>query len=229
MEDQGGPLLYDSGEESLSTFQIWIMALTKPDEDTYSRIIRDPRANLGKALLWVSATSLIGYSILLLANIALGTLGILSQFSEFSGLAPQYRNLLGSSLLIAILCVPVWTVVNVVIFLIYAGIVHFIASALGGTGTYSKLVYAFAAFTAPFSLIYDFLLVIPLIQCLAIFTGIYAFFLSILALKVVHRFSWGKSIGTFIILLVLMFFLFVIIGLLLMRLLDSVLPSQLGI
>lgn len=229
MDDQATPVIYDSQVESFTILQTWIMALTQPYENTYARLIRDPKAGFGKAVLWVFVTNLIGYSILSLANLALGGLSVLSRFSELKEFMPDYPYLLGGSMLASLLCIPVWTVVGLVIFLVHTSIVHFVAGALGGNGTYSELVYAFAAFTAPFALIYDILMTIPIIQCFAIFTAFYAMFLSIVALKTVHRFSWGKSIGTFVILLILWFFIIVIIGLLLMRFLSGWLSSQMGI
>lgn len=189
------------GEEQLTTFQIWIMALTQPSEETYARILRDPKASVGKAAVWVFVTSLIGSTISLFANAIFGSFSSISRLAELGEFSPMFEDLAESAAsgfsIGQVLCIPVWAVVGVAIFFIQAGVLHFIAGALGGNGTYADLIYAFAAYAAPFGLAYSVLMAIPIVQCFGIFVGFYGLYLGILALKVVHRFDWGKAIGTY--------------------------------
>jgi hypothetical protein len=216
MEYQSEPGVY-YGEERFSTFQVWSMALTNPSEETYRRIVRDPDAGLGRAVVWFLAATLVGTTITVIANVLFGGLPSFSQMTELTEMMPEYQDLMGNMALFQVICIPVWTVVGLLVFLVHTGAIHFVAGALGGEGTFSDLIYAFAAYTAPFTLVYNVLLAIPIIQCFAVFLSFYALYLGVVALKVVHRFDWGKSIATFGILIAFLVLVFCIISALMAR------------
>lgn len=192
----------------VSILQIWLLALVRPSEEAYESIYSDPSASVAKGLLWVAAGSLIAGTLSFLARS--GTWArALSQLSDQSQLGDLA---LGSA--VALLClVPAVVVLAVVGMVIYAGILQFIAGALGGTGRYQDLLYMLSTITAPISVINGVLGVIPFIGgCLALPLAAYNFYLTGLAIKAVHRFSWGKAIvtmlipGLFILLLLIILF-----------------------
>ncbi|MCJ7567131.1 MAG: hypothetical protein MUO58_06300, partial [Anaerolineales bacterium] len=74
--------------------------------------------------------------------------------------------------------------------------------------------YALAAFTAPLTLLSGVIGWIPLVNCLTIPLGIYSLLLTLLAVKSVNRMSWGKTISTFAVLLLVSVLLAVVLGLL---------------
>ena len=79
--------------------------------------------------------------------------------------------------------------------LLYAGIAHVFARLLGGTGSYSDLVYAYGAFVAPLSLLTSILVVIPFLNfCLAIPVVIFYLILAVIAVSAVNQFGTGKSL-----------------------------------
>jgi hypothetical protein len=83
----------------------------------------------------------------------------------------------------------------VVSLMIWAAITQFTAGILGGTGTYSRLVYVFGAYSAPLSLISGVIGSIPFVgPCLAIPLLVYGFVLNVISVNVVNKFGWGKSI-----------------------------------
>jgi pilus assembly protein Flp/PilA len=193
--------------KSLSWSETWIKALTQPSEASYAEIANDPEATPRRAYTWIFISSLIGYIIYMFVSSLLGT------------------NMIGErvlgSLVAAVLCgAPIGGLLAVLGIMINAGISQLIASALGGTGTYSKLVYAVAAYTAPLSLISFFLGIIPYVNCLALPLGLYGIFLNITAVKAVNRFSWGKAVISSIVILVLLIVLVAIVVIVVLALLG---------
>lgn len=89
---------------------------------------------------------------------------------------------------------PLGAVVAVFFTIIFASIVQWIAKRLGGVGTFSSLVYAFAASLAPIALIGLVVSTIPYVEYLAIPLIIYGIFLNGLAVRAVHQFGWGKAV-----------------------------------
>ncbi|NCQ35776.1 hypothetical protein GW813_12060, partial [bacterium] len=80
-----------------------------------------------------------------------------------------------------------------------------VAKLFKGTGSYSQLVYAAAAFTAPLMLISGAISALSLIltpyivlcfSILSIGLGIYALVLWVVAVKGVNGFGWGEAVGS---------------------------------
>jgi len=85
-------------------------------------------------------------------------------------------------------------------------IIQWIAKLFGGTGTYEKLLYAFAAITLPFTIISSILALFSVIPYVGICTGvisiglsIYVLVLQVMAVKGVNRFDWGPALGSVLI------------------------------
>jgi hypothetical protein len=195
--DMGGSY----GEEPLTTFQIWVMAITQPVEETYSRILANPNKSVGMALVWIFVVSLIGSTISMISNAIFGsylTAPRLLDLGEYSSIFEDMAEYTSGGFSIGqVLCIPVWAVVAVIVFLIQAGVIHFIAGALGGNGSYSDLIYVNATFAAPIGLVTSVVSAIPVVGCFGIFVGLYGLYLGVVALKVVHRFDWGKAVATY--------------------------------
>ena len=106
-------------------------------------------------------------------------------------------------------------VIGVVLFAIFTVITQAIAGALGGTGNYSKLLYARSAAVAPLSIIYGVLGIIPVVSCLVFPLLIYGVWLDVIAVKATNQFSWGKavmsSIGIWILLFILVAVLIIVV------------------
>ena len=167
----------------LSWTETWIKAVTRPSVTTYEEIVNDPAASSGRAYAWVFITALIGYGFTVisqqLVNIALDS-------ATRGREAPTGA---GPFLLVLFCGVPILSLLSVLGLMFGAGVTNLIASILGGTGTYSKLVYAFAAYYAPLTLISSVLNAIPFINYLAFPLGLYAIALNLIAIKAVHQFG----------------------------------------
>ena len=82
-------------------------------------------------------------------------------------------------------------------------IIQWIAKLFGGTGTYEKLLYAFAAITVPFTIVSSLFVLLSVIPFVGICIGvisfgvsIYVIVLEVMALKAVNRFGWGQAAGS---------------------------------
>jgi hypothetical protein len=92
---------------------------------------------------------------------------------------------------------------SVLFFTLFVAIIQWIAKLFGGTGTYVKLLYAFAAITVPVTIVSSVFVLLSVIPYVGICTGIISFGLSIyvlvlqvMAVKGVNRFGWGQAAGS---------------------------------
>jgi hypothetical protein len=177
-----------SSAETFTWFDIWIQAVTRPSVATFEKIGRDPKASTTRGFLWVFITSLVGYAFIMAGQMAFGGPAGASMFGGQSNLEPV-------QMLVIFACqTPIIAGLSIVGLAISAGITTLIARALGGSGTFSQLVYAFAAYEAPLTLVSGVLGAIPFVIFLNFFLGIYGIVLNVIAVKAVHRFGWGKAI-----------------------------------
>lgn len=176
----------------------WMQAITKPNEQTFAEIGSSRNAKTSTAFLWVFIGSLVNSFILYLAQGAL----ISSMLSDFSD-GSMFGSGAGFSLIGAICGAPVAAVISVLVFAIFTGVTQWVAKMFGGTGTFEKLAYTFAAITVPFSLISAILGLLALIPyigfCFGILTlglAIYVLVLEVMAVKGVNQFGYGAAIGS---------------------------------
>lgn len=207
----GNPTEY----RTYSWLEAWRLALTRPNEETFRSLADDPNGSLGRALSWIAITSAISY--LITASVQLLLSGLFTGPSLLEALEHEAGLLLSRGLMIAGVygCgLPMVVLISVVSMLFYSGVVQFTASVMGGKGTFVEMAYALAAFTAPLTLLSGVIGSIPLVNCLTIPLGIYSLLLTLLAVKSVNRMSWGKTISTFAVLLLVSVLLAVVLGLL---------------
>jgi len=184
-------------------YQVWISALTKPNEATYSEIASTPNAKPTTAYLWVFIGFLVEF---VLSGLVSG--------SRYSGMLGQYGGSgLGSgivgTLITAICGGPILAVIATLFFAIGTAIIQWIAKMFGGQGTYNQLVYVFAAIATPFALIAGVLSLFAAIPyvglCFSIIlfvAALYVLVLNIIAVKGVNQFGWGQAAGSVLIPLV---------------------------
>lgn len=203
-----------------SFLQIWILALTRPREDTYQAFAEDSALSISRAAIWIFLSSLVA-----------GGIGMTLQFGQ---LGPMMRELgregdvaaLAGLGMASLLClVPLFAGFTLAGQAIYIAILQFVAGALGGVGSFEGLFTATAAYIAPVTLVSGVLGAIPLVgACLSLPVSLYAAYLGILTVKSVNRFSWGRAILTFVIPLIVFFLcgLILFLGLLLPVMQESV-------
>ena len=173
---------------------IWVQTVARrPSLATFETLARDPEARSTKAYLWIFVSSLIS-----LVFFAVGL--VLS-----NGWPGSWRSLL----LLLLVEVPIGTLLSVLTFMLSTGVTQLMAKAIRGTGTYRKLAYSIAAFSAPLALIFSAssalvmnvfgriasptvasFLLLPLV----LLFGIYGFVLSVIAVRTVNQLEWVKAI-----------------------------------
>lgn len=203
---------------SLGWAQAWKTALTEPNEAAYQRLVEDPRASLGRAVVWTFVATCITSLLLLGIQFLFG--GMFGTADELSLLVPQEDwPALSAVGLGAMAClVPFAGVFSAMGLVLYAAILQFIAGAFGGQGTVSRLAYALAAYSAPLAILTAFLALVPLVgSCVSLPLGIYGVVLNILAVKAVNRFGWGPALMTFVAWVVIVILISVVLGLLFYR------------
>ena len=200
---------------SLGWSDVWASVLTQPSVATFETILGDPQATDRRACTWVFMSALIGYTF---------SMFVQALVSGLNGSASQAGSSIASAVgisLIAMLCAAPFSALGAVLGLVTsAGITQLIANALGGTGTYSKLVYAFAAYIAPLTLLTSLLGAIPLVNCLAVLPGIYGLVLNVIAVKAVNQFGWGRAIASSVFILLVALVLVAIIWIVVLALLG---------
>ncbi len=195
-----------------SIFQTWINAVTKPNEATYAAIASSPNATTTNAIIWVAIGSLISSFLTILAPNA--GLQDLQRLLQEQGVNNQFTQSLGSggagigTKIIQLVCgAPIAAIFGVIGFLIAVALIQWVARMFGGRGTFDKLAFAFAAITAPMSVVTGLLSLlgaIPFIglcfSLLGLVAALYALVLQIIACKAVNGFtSYGPAIGSVII------------------------------
>lgn len=189
MSQESAPPIISHPTTSLSWSEVWVSALTQPSVATFEGFVQDPDATSKRAYTWVLVSALISYAISALVSMV--------RIAGAQG-GPDASGTLG----ILICGAPIAALLSVLGLAISAGITQAIASALGGTGTYSKLAYTFAAYLAPLALISGVLSSIPYLNLLSYPLAIYGIVLNVIAVKAVHQFSWGKAIASSVLILV---------------------------
>lgn len=200
--------------ERLTWWQIWIRALTRPNEQTYRALADDPRAGLGRAAAWVALSTAVYMAVLSVVQIVFG--GLRQALVELSGTLPVEAAPPLEFVLIGLACLIPFSMVFAVIGLtLNAAVLQFIAGALGGQGSVGRLAYALAAFTAPATVVSGALAAAPLVgACLALPFSLYVFCLQFLAIKAVNRFSWTLALATVAIQCLLVGLVALVVGLL---------------
>lgn len=196
-------------------------AVTKPNEQTFIEISEDQNASARNAYIWIfmmGTLSTIIQTILQAIYSALGvvpTMPAIPGMEEFTAQGASTGSSPLISLVIGLCLSPLGGGLAVLFFALFTAIVQWIAKLFGGSGTYDKLVYTFAAISVPVSLltlVLSLFSAIPFVGvCIGIFSfgiSIYALVLQVMAVKAVNRFDWGKAVGSVLIPVFVLFLFF---------------------
>jgi hypothetical protein len=188
--------------------QAWLITLTQPNELSYTALADDPSASLRKGFAWVFVSGLVSTAVASLLRMAF----ISSMLSSMESSSNSTFGI-GIVLLVTLVCVvPFSAALGGLFLMIYAGIQQFVANALGGEGSVTRLYYVMSAYTAPVSMAAALLSLIPLLgSCLSAVLGLYTLALNALALKTVNRFGWGSAVLSMIVPLIFVVLIFVIV------------------
>jgi len=191
-----------SGSGPTPFYQVWINALTKPNEQTFAAMANSGDAKATTAYLWVFAGSLV--QIFFSALVQSAMMRNLLQQVGSNGNGGQFGGGgIGARLIGAICGAPVGAVIVTLFFAIGIYIIQWIAKMFGGKGTPDQLAYTMASIAAPYSIIaglFILLSAIPFVGlCFSVILGIaglYVLVLQVMAIKGVNQFGWGQAIGS---------------------------------
>lgn len=193
MTESSNTPIFDSTPAAPEPFyKVWLKAVTKPNEQTYAEIANSSGASPTKAYLWLA----ISYIFTFFVSMLVFSFSSSSQYGDFG-------EALGGSVIVLICGAPIGAVIGLLIYALEVAIVQWVAKLFKGTGSYNQLIYAFAAFTAPLTLVSGVLSAFSLIPfiglCFSIISigiGLYSIFLMITAVKGVNKFGWGEAAGS---------------------------------
>jgi hypothetical protein len=163
-----------ASQRSAPWLRIWQKALTQPTVTTYQDLIGWAGDGARETWIWLFASSLISGLLISLEPLFTGA----SQTLDF-GLA---------------LAIPIFAIIAVLVWWLFAGCMHFTARPLKGTGAYANLIYLFAAFSAPLMLLASVLSLVPRSGPLLIGLYLYWLALFVVATQAVHRFSRVRAV-----------------------------------
>ena len=189
-----------SGGGPIPFYQVWINALTKPNEQTFADIANSPNANARTAYIWIFVASLVQFFFTALVQGAM----MQSLLDQAGGSGSQLGGNGIVARLVGVVCgAPIGALIVTLFFALGMYIVQWIAKMFGGTGTSDQLAYAMASIAAPYSIVaglFTLLGAIPLVGlCFSVIlaiAGLYILVLEVMAVKGVNKFGWGQAIGS---------------------------------
>ncbi len=191
--------------------QTWIRVVTGPSEETFAREQGSPNATLQTALIWTVlaavVTAVLGFmQSLLFASSAQGVMGLIEQMDLPPESAAMIDQMMAGGLFAGMSGVGAFLgiIISPIIFLVVVGIVHLIATVLGGKGDFGRYAYLSAAIGAPISIVNAFLGFIPVVGgCVVALLSIYSLILNYFAIKVAYSLTSGRAIVVILIPLII--------------------------
>ena len=188
--------------EPLPWHQVWIAAISKPNEQNFRDLAALPNAKASTAYLWIFISYMFTFAVVAIVQVTVGLPNMAKQFSEL-GMGEFPVGNVGSSLLGLICGAPFAAALSILGFMIGVALVQWSAKIFGGTGSYDKLAYLFGAIQAPMMLVSSVFILLGMIPFIGLCFGvvsmglsIYMLVLQILAVKAVNNFDTGKAIGS---------------------------------
>ena len=180
-------------------FQVWMDALTKPNESTFAEMAASPNAKATTAYIWI----FVGYLVEFFLSSLVQGVAMRRMLEQYGNSGGQLANGFGVGLITAICGAPIIAVIATIFFAIGTAVIQWVAKMFGGKGNNGQLAYALAAILAPFSIVagvLSLLSAIPFIGfCFSVIVaiaGLYILVLEIMAIKGVNQFGWGAAIGS---------------------------------
>jgi transcriptional regulator with XRE-family HTH domain len=169
--------------------EVWWIALTRPSVTAYEELAEDPRATSRRAYGWVVASGLL--SGFVMSSVGAKHIELIVKLNQISG--PSVWEFIKLQLFLY-LAGPVLAAVSSLFWLaLGVWLVQWIARALGGTGTYSRLIYLFAAFHAPLGPVQALTSVQSCLYMAGWALWLYGVVLSVISVKAINKLGWGRA------------------------------------
>ena len=151
------------------TWKYWLRALTRPTTATYRALTDHPEAH-----------ELSAAKLMLIAGLSAALVRVL--------IFPVNGD--------PVLAVAFIVLLSVIGLILISASTRFFAGALGGSGTYSKISFAFSLFSAPLYAVAVPIIAMPAIRFAIVPIAIYWMALTLVASKAVNRFGWKETIAS---------------------------------
>ena len=208
------PSDYDSYQTSgnkTPTLSLWQDVLLSPSTDTFAKYLGE--ADLGRAVLWLLASSAIGGLLQMLS------ITISSGKTFLQAFLPELQRQLpiraGAFSVGTLLCgIPTFIIITLLGAFICVGLIHLVAKLLGGEGSFTETFFLTSAASAPIALVSGALGLlsgllgfIPILGAIfgmlfglvGLVVCIYNLVLVAMAVAAAHRFSLGKGFAAVLI------------------------------
>lgn len=203
--------------------QTWINVLTKPNVGTFQAEADRPNANLTTAIIWMAIAGVVGAIVALIqgafARAQFNAIGGMDAILSGANLPPELAGQITNAANMAFsrgtgFGGAVWALISAILgFLIFVGVIHVVAKALGGQGDYGRYAYQVAAFYAPLSIVAALLGLIPLLGgCLGFIVWIYELVLAVIATQAEYKVDTAKAIIALVVALIVFLVVFGCIG-----------------
>lgn len=181
-------------------YQVWMKALTRPNEQTFAELAASPSARAGTAYLWY----FLGLLVLSLLSALVQGAMMNQMMQQFAPEAGEFDpTVFGSGLVGAICAAPIGAAIGTLFFAVGVMIVQWIAKMFGGRGTTDQLAYALSAIVTPYLILSGLLTLLGAVPyvgfcfgILSLLGGFYVVVLEVMAVKGVNQFGWGPAIGS---------------------------------
>ena len=196
-----------------SMFQTWVNVLTKPGEAVFEAERQKASATLTTALVWIVLATLVTelFGLLQTQLFSSSLDGMESMFelmpAEFRA---QMEMLIDTGAFAGIMRAMNLgsIIIEPIFFIIGIGILHLVASVLGGQGQFGRYAYFNATFSAPLSIIGSLLGFVPVLgACVGFILPIYGWVLTYFATKAEYGLSDGRAIVVVLVPLIVVFVL----------------------
>ncbi len=182
---EGEMVIHSNAEISgRSWLSIWIDVITHPREKTFQKLLGEKNRTIARSFSWLLFT-IIGSRLVILGYAYL-------REQKFD---PSYYQYLVTITLISLLFIVLQTFLLHILSLKFRGegslkdiILEFYVQDLlspgaKGSASFKDLLFIYAAYQAPLNILNGFITVIPSGDCVSFLVSVYAFVLSVLALK----------------------------------------------
>ncbi|GEM_PF-6764140 len=177
---------------SLRWTEVWTMAITRPQPETYGTLLQDTNTRLSRAITWLFLTSLL--STLALFNALMTT----QEFQEAmtlllaeNGISSVDVNIGQVLFFSALFAAPISAFFMVLGWLLLGRVIQFIADQMGAPqltkGRFSQLMYCIGAIVAPLTLVGAFLSLIPLLGIFSLGVTLYQMYCLVRASQAVYQ------------------------------------------
>jgi hypothetical protein len=215
-KSQPGRQKSESSKRSYAFYEVWFAALVPFDVGSLAAVLDDPEGGTGRAFEWMAITGVITGLIspfLIINNPQFATLRAMPEFSSLLG-GTELTTIMIILMVAMTIFFPIFNILGLALI---GALLNFLATRFGGTGNFSRTVYAQSAYLAPLSLISTLVTAIPGGQCVGSLLGFYFAVLNVRSIMAAQNLTIWGAIKTLLAPGVVMLFIFGCILILVLR------------